>query len=208
MMTGASPVLVPREDPVGKILFAVVALTFGVVFFVALMTLLAAILRGQTERCRAILNETPYRALMVGVLGYAALGGLAWYLFSLAFIRRLLETEIVPGMLAAGIAVAAALLALTLAGAPGTFAAVGDRLESLHGRPMSGLAKAALGTVVAVLAGFFPVLGWCLVIPSLLLASFGSAVAALLPSEWPVLSPRSQAAAVPVAADPDDELRS
>jgi len=76
MMTGASPVLVPREDPVGKILFAVVVMVFGLVFFVALMTFLAAVFRGQTERCRIILRETPYRALMVGVAGYGVLGGL------------------------------------------------------------------------------------------------------------------------------------
>ena len=52
MMTGASPVLVPREDPVGKILFAVAALTFGLAFFTALMMLIAAVFKGQTGRCR------------------------------------------------------------------------------------------------------------------------------------------------------------
>ena len=174
MMTGASPVLVPREDPVGKILFAVVALTFGLVFFVALITLLAAVLRGQTERCRAVLAETPYRALFVGMIGYGLLGALAWYFYSFAFIRRLLETEIVPSMLAGAIAVVAVLGTLTLAGAPGTFAAVGDRLEALHGRTMSGLLKTALGALIAVLAAFFPVIGWCLVLPLLLLFAFGS----------------------------------
>ena len=202
-MTGASPVLVPREDPVGKILFAVVAISFGLVFFVALMTLSAAVLRGQTGRCREILAETPYRALLVGVVGYGVLGVLAWYFFSFAFIRRLLETEIVPSMLGGGIAVAVVLLGLTLAGAPGTFVAVGDRLERLHGRPMSGLAKAALGTLVAVLAAWFPVLGWCLVVPLLLLGSFGSAVTSMLPARWS--GRRQRAEAVLVAAE-DDEV--
>lgn len=205
MMTGASPVLVPREDPVGKILFAVVALTFGVVFFVALMTLLAAVLRGQTVRCRAILSETPYRALLFGVIGYGTLGGLAWYFFSLAFIRRLLETEIVPGMLGAGIAVSVILGVLTIAGAPGTFAAVGDRLEALHGRPMSGLVKTALGTFVAVLAGFFPVLGWCVVMPLLVLVSLGATLASMVPSHVTLRVPRSQAAVVRVGAEVDDD---
>jgi hypothetical protein len=202
MMTGASPVLVPREDPVGKILFAVVAITFGLAFFVALMTLAAAVLRGQTGRCRAILAETPYRALIVGAAGYAILGALAWYFFSFAFIRRLLETEIVPSMLGGGIAVAAVLLIVTLAGAPGTFVAVGDRLERLHGRPMSGLARVALGTLVAVLAAWFPVLGWCLVVPLLLLASFGSAVTAMLPVRWARRQPRAET--VLVAAEEDE----
>ncbi len=198
MMTGASPVLVPREDPAGKILFAVVAITFGLVFFVALMTLCAALLSGQTGRCRQVLADAPYRALAVGVLGYAILGGLAWYFFSFAFIRRLLETEIVPAMFGGGIAVVVVLLAITLAGAPGTFVAVGDRLERLHGRPMSGLAKATLGTLVAVLAAWFPVLGWCLVVPLLLFAAFGSAVTATLPARWSGRKPRSEALQVAV----------
>ena len=181
MMTGASPVLVPREDPVGKIIFAVVALTFGITFFVALMMLLAAIFQGQTGRCKTILQETPYRTLLVGVIGYGVLGGLAWYFYSNAFIKRLLENEIIPGRLATAIAFAAIIDVLTLAGSFGVFASVGERLEKMHGRPMSGLAKMALGTLVAVLASLFPVLGWCLVLPLLLLFSFGSTVISLVP---------------------------
>jgi hypothetical protein len=180
MWSGASPVLVPREDPVGKIVFAVVALIFGITFFVALMTLAAAIFRGQTDRCRSILQETPYRALLAGAVGYCLLGALVWYFYSFAFIRRLLETEIVPSMLGGGIAVLTILTVLTLAGASGTFAAVGDRMEMLHGRNMSGLLKAALGTVVAALATLFPVIGWFFVLPLLLLFAFGSATLALI----------------------------
>jgi hypothetical protein len=180
MMTGASPVLVPREDPVGKILFAVVVMIFGLVFFVALMTLLAAVFKGQTERCRTILRDTPYRALLVGVVGFAALGGLGYFFCQRAFIHRLLETEIVIGPLVASIVVTVILVALTIVGAPGTFTAVGDRLEALHGRELSGLAKTSLGTTVAVTAGWFPALGWFLVIPALELLAFGSGVLALV----------------------------
>lgn len=180
MMTGASPVLVPREDPVGKIVFAVVVMVFGLVFFVALMTFLAAIFRGQTDRCRTILRETPYRALMVGVVGYGVLGGLGWYFYSLSFIRRLLETEIVPGMLATTIAVGLVLAVFTFCGAPGTFTAVGDRLEALHGRELSGLARTSLGTMVSVMSAWFPVIGWIFVIPALKLFAFGSGLLAVI----------------------------
>jgi len=180
-MTGASPVLVPREDPVGKIVFAIVAMVFGITFFVALMMLLAAVFRGQTDRCKTILQETPYRALLAGVVGYGVLGGLAWYFYSNAFIKRLLENEIIPAMLGTAIAFAAIIDLLTLAGSFGTFAAVGDRLEKLNGRPMSGLAKMGLGTLVSALAGLFPIIGWTFVTPILCLFAFGSAVLALLP---------------------------
>ena len=180
MMTGASPVLVPREDPVGKILFAIVVMVFGLVFFVALMTLLAAVFRGQTDRCRVILKETPYRALLVGVAGYGLLGGLGYFFCQRAFIHRLLETEIVMGPLVASIVVTVILLALTIVGAPGTFTAVGDRLEALHGRELSGLARTSLGTMISVMSAWFPIIGWCFVIPALKLFAFGSGVLAVV----------------------------
>lgn len=180
MMTGASPVLVPREDPMGKILFAVVVMVFGFVFFVALMTFLAAVFRGQTERCRIILRETPYRALLVGVVGFAALGGLGYFFCQRAFIHRLLETEIVMGPLVASIIVTVILVALTIVGASGTFTAVGDRLEALHGREFGGLTRTMLGTAVAVMSGWFPVIGWFFVIPALQLFAFGSGVLAVV----------------------------
>jgi len=180
MMTGASPVLVPREDPVGKILFAIVVMVFGLVFFVALMTLLAAVFRGQTDRCRVILKETPYRALLVGVAGYGLLGGLGYFFCQRAFIHRLLETEIVMGPLVASIVVTVILVALTIVGAPGTFTAVGDRLEALHGRELSGLARTGLGTMISVMSAWFPVIGWCFVLPALKLFAFGSGFLALV----------------------------
>ncbi|MEE4271711.1 MAG: hypothetical protein V2I67_08555 [Thermoanaerobaculales bacterium] len=179
MMTGASPVLVPREDPVGKILFAVVILVFGLTFFVALMTLLAAVFRGQTERCRIILAETPYRALAVGIVGFGVLGGMGWFFYSRAFIRRLLETEIIPGMFGAMIAMGVLFAIGVLAGAPGTFSAVGDRLEALHGRDLGGMTKTALGTAVSVMSAWFPVIGWCFILPMLKLFAFGAGVLAL-----------------------------
>lgn len=180
MMTGASPVLVPREDPVGKIIFAVVVMVFGLTFFVALMTLLAAVFKGQTDRCRDILAETPYRALAVGVVGFGLLGGLGGFFYSRAFIRRLLENEIVPGMLGATIATGVVLAIGVLVGAPGTFSAVGDRLEALHGRDLSGLTKTSLGTMVSVMSAWFPIIGWFFVLPVLKLFSFGAGVLAVI----------------------------
>jgi len=180
MMTGASPVLVPREDPVGKIIFAVVVMIFGLTFFIALMTLLAAVFKGQTDRCRTILAETPYRALAVGVTGFAVLGGLGYFFCQRAFIQRLIETEIVMGPLVASIVVTVILLALTFVGAPGTFSAVGDRLEALSGRDMSGLAKTSLGTMVSVMSAWFPIIGWFFVLPVLKFFAFGAGVLALI----------------------------
>ncbi len=176
MMTSASPVLVPREDPVGKILFAVTVLVFGLVCCVALMTLIAAVLPGLTGRSRRSLERAPGGALLVGLVGYAVLGPLAWYLYSGAFIERLLETEIVRSWLVGGIVVTAVLAAVTFLGAAGTAAYLGGRLDRLHGGGMSELRQTALGALVAVLSSWFPVVGWLVVLPCLLAASFGSVV--------------------------------
>ena len=113
MMTSASPVLVPREDPIGKMIFVVVALAFGLVCFVALLVLIAAVFQGLTGRSRTAIREAPLKAFAAGVVGYGILGGLAWYLISGALIERLLETEIVPSWLTAGIIVVAVLTVLT-----------------------------------------------------------------------------------------------
>jgi hypothetical protein len=177
-MTSASPVLVPREDPVGKIIFAVVALAFGLICFVALMTLLCAVLRGPSRSCRECLQQLPLQVLVTGVVGYGALGALAWHLLSGAFIKRLLETEIVPSWLAGGSVVVALLVLLTFIGATGTVALIGERLGQLHGGSLSGLRQTALATLMAVLAGWFPVIGWFVVTPALLLLSFGASVVA------------------------------
>ncbi len=178
-MTSASPVLVPREDPVGKIVFVVVALAFGLICFVALLTLLSAVLRGPTRSCRESLEQFPLQVLVTGIVGYAALGALTWHFLSGAFIKRLLETEIVPSWLAAGTAIAVVLVVVTFAGATGTIALIGDRLAQLHGGSLSGLRRTALATLIAVLAGWFPVIGWFVVTPALLLLSFGAAAVSL-----------------------------
>ena len=178
-LSSASPVLIPREDPIGKVVFAVIALGFGLVCFVALITLFAAVLRGPTERCRASLRDAPLQAFVAGLLGYAVLSGMAWYLLSGAFIKRILETEIVPSWLASGISVVAVLVVVTFIGAAGTVSLLGERLAALQGEPMPGLRRTALATLVAVLAGWFPVIGWFVVTPALLLFSFGAACVGL-----------------------------
>ena len=42
VISGASPVLMPREDPAGKIVFVIVLLIFCMACFVALMSFMAA----------------------------------------------------------------------------------------------------------------------------------------------------------------------
>ena len=176
--------LMPREDPVGKTVFAVTVLFIGLVCFIALMTFLAAVLRRSTERCSEIVRTMPLRAIIAGLVGYAALGGLSAWLYSRAFIERLLETEVVPGMLAATVVVALLGGLATLLGGAGTFSYIGDRLAAVHGGEMSGLKRTALGTLVSVLASWFPLVGWFIVAPALILLSFGAWLLGQLQRLW------------------------
>ncbi len=176
MLSGASPVLVPREDPVGKIVFAVFALVFGIVFFVGLITFLSAVFSRNTDRTRDAIDDHPMGAMVLGLAAYGVTGVLAAWLYSMAVVRRLLETEIVWSMLIAAVAVAVVPLAASLLGAPGAFGCVGDRLALRNDGAMSGVRRIVVGTVVCVLAALFPVIGWFIVLPALLAVSAGGLV--------------------------------
>lgn len=179
LISGASPVLMPREDPAGKIIFAIVLLVIILICFVALMTFMAAVFREMNERARKAIAWAPVKTVLVGITGLVVFGDLASWLYSLAFIERLLETEIVAGYLVAAILVTALPLLLAILGAPGTFGYIGDRLAALHGGDLSGLRRIVLGTVVSILVALFPVLGWFVVLPGLLVVSLGAGVLAV-----------------------------
>lgn len=178
--SGASPVLMPREDPAGKIVFFIVLLVFVLVCFVALMTFLAAVFRETNERSKSAMQYAPLRTFLSGLAGYTVLGGLAAWLYSEAFIVRLLETEIVTTFLVAAVVVTACPLLLSLLGASGVFSYVGDRLAELHGGEMNGLRRTAIGTLTAVFAALFPLIGWFVVAPFLLASSFGAGLSSML----------------------------
>ena len=177
--SGASPVLMPREDPAGKIVFFIVLLIFLLACFVALMTFLAAVFSETHDRSKDAVTGAPLRTVIMGLAGYAILGGIAAWLYSEAFIVRLLDTEVVRGFLVAAIAVTLVPLLFSLLGAPGVFSYVGDRLGHLRGGEMNGLRCTAIGTLVSVFAALFPFIGWFFVAPFLLTASFGAGVTSL-----------------------------
>ncbi|MGI9234810.1 MAG: hypothetical protein ACR2RD_14345 [Woeseiaceae bacterium] len=179
--SGASPVLMPREDPAGKIVFFIVLLVLVLVSFVALMTFLAAVFRETNERSKSAMLWAPLRTVLTGLAGYAVLGGIAAWLYSEAFIVRLLETEVVTAFLVPAVIVTALPMLLSLLGAPGVFSYLGDRLAELHGGEMNGLRRTAMGTLTAVFAALFPIIGWFVVTPCLLASSFGAGLSSVLP---------------------------
>lgn len=180
IISGASPVLMPTEDPGGKIVFVVLLAIVILLSFTALVTLLAAVLRGRTQRAREAVEKGPVKTILTGFLGWAVFGSLAAWLYSQATVERLLETEILPVyFVAACIAVIVPLL-VCLLGAPGLYTHIGRRIATLRTCETSDLWCVAAGSFVSVTAALFPFAGWFLVLPLLLAAEFGAGFRSLI----------------------------
>ena len=132
IVSGASVYLMPREDPAGKIVFMLLFGALVLLCFFALVTLLAAVLRGQTGRAHRAVYEGPLQTVLIGAAGWLVFGSGAAWLYSHAYIERLLETEIRAGYLAAAIIAGGVPLVLSLLGAAGLFAYLGDRVAALR----------------------------------------------------------------------------
>ncbi len=180
IVSGASPYLMPREDPAGKIVFMVLFGALVLLCFLALVTLLAAVLRSQTGRAHRAVSEGPLQTALVGAAGWLVFGAGAAWLYSRAWIERLLETEIRPGFLLATVVVAGIPLVLSLLGAAGLFTFLGDRLAALRRKETSGIWRLLAGAVVAIFAAFFPIVGWFVVLPLLMATALGAGSRSLL----------------------------
>lgn len=178
--TMASPMIISKDEPfLTKLIFVVVALVIGFLCFAALMALLHAVFPRTARRCEAAIERWPLQALASGLLVYAIGGTLAWFFLSRGYVPRLLKVEIVPGMLAAGLVVVTALLGLTVAGGSGVVRLVGGRLLDGTTQPVTPLRQVLVGTSATVLASWFPLVGWAVVLPLVLLVSGGA-----LPTAW------------------------
>ena len=180
IVSGASPYLMPRDDPAGKIVFVLLFGALVLLCFFALVTLLAAVFRGQTGRAHRAVYEWPLRTMLIGAAGWLVFGAGSAWLYSHAYIERLLETEIRPGYLAAATIAGGIPLVLSLLGAAGLFACLGDRVAALRDKETSELRKLFTGSVVAVFATFFPLVGWFVVLPLLLATALGAGSRSLL----------------------------
>jgi len=179
IVSGASPVLMPTEDPAGKLVFMIVLAGVILVSFVALITFMAAVLRGTTERSRGAIQDGPVATTIYGAVVWLVFGIIAVWLYSQAFVERLLETEVVTGFLVGAIVVTLVPLSLSLLGAPGVFSHIGDRIAALRSRETSHLRRTVSGTLVSVFAAFFPIVGWFLILPLLIAAALGAGTRSL-----------------------------
>jgi hypothetical protein len=177
--TMASPMIISANEPFStKLAFVVVAIILGVACFVALMALVSVVMPKTAARSKAVVSRWPIQAFLVGLVIQVAGGWLSYYFLTHGYIPRLLRVEIVPGMLGAGLGLVTALLALTVAGATGVVRYLGERLTAHPTEKATPLRQIVVGTLAGVFGSWFPIVGWVLVLPGLLMTSAGAVVVA------------------------------
>ncbi len=162
-----APPTSPVEDLVGMLMALAVA-TLLTASLAALLLVLTGLLPSISRGSQMALVRFPRRAFLIGLVNYLFLGGIS---LALTQIGEGLTDVIALFLLLL-------LAAVTVLGLTGTVGFLGQRLSELGSRPASPVRQLVWGTLALVLAGVFPVLGWFLLAPTLLLLSFGSAVLA------------------------------
>ncbi len=163
----------------GDILAVTAGLMLTGAAWTATILLFALAFPGRTAAAQAKLTVSPGRCLMVG-LGTTAVAGL---LAAICFGAAAGPVKLVAGLIAAGIGMTAAL------GSAGMIQLLGERITHL-GTPMTPFASLTRASVLYVLAGFLPVIGWFVVLPAALCLAVGSGVLASFPARIVVIPAR------------------
>jgi hypothetical protein len=167
LILALSQVESPPERLTNTIIGLVVA-TIILLCFIALILTLTSLLPTASRASQTALNRAPWRAFFIGLANYLFLGGISLVLLS---------TEI-PFLTTPGLLIATFLLSVTAIGLTGLARLAGERLGELSGQDRSPLQQLIWGALSLGLAGLLPFIGWFVLTPILLLASFGAAVLA------------------------------
>ena len=153
---------------IGDILAVIaVVLTVGITWAAAVL-LTALALPARAARAQQSLLAAPGKTLLRGI-GVA----LAFAVLLLIFgMNHAGPVRLIAGVLYA------VLGALTALGSAGIVKLIGERIRET-GTRMTPFASLTRGTVLYVMAGFLPIIGWFLIVPVSLLLSLGSGVMAL-----------------------------
>lgn len=145
----------------------------------ALLVLLPALLPGRVQRAQQIVQNSPGRAFVIGLVNFLFFGVL------MAIFTQGAE---LGGLIAAIILLA--LLTVTAVGLASINQIVQGRLYAKSGDGVKSGLKTA---VLLIAAGLLPLLGWFVLTPILLLVSLGAAIIALV---------RRKGSVAPSEADP------
>jgi hypothetical protein len=158
----------------------VLAVTAGLIgtgtAWAATILLFALAFPEKSAAAQAQLTQSPKRCLAIG-LGIVVGAGL---LAAVCFGAAAGPIKLVAGLLAAGLGLVAAL------GSAGAVRLLGARIIGL-GTPMTPFASLTRASILYVLAGFLPVIGWFVVLPGVLFLAVGSGALSLSPAR--ILAP-------------------
>ncbi len=157
----------PAERLINGLALFIILLLVGLCL-IACIAVLAALLPQVSQRSKAALLRSPWRAFFIGLANYIFLGAISLLLVSV-------EVELL-GLL--GLLIFMFLGVISLLGLPGLVLLTGERLAKLREREMSPWQQLIWGTIALELTGLLPILGWFVLTPILLLLSFGAAVLA------------------------------
>jgi len=149
----------------GDIIGLVVLLAGSVTGTVALLTLITFLLPGKVARSRQVMESSPGRAFVIGLVNFLFFGVIA----AIAG-----QGGDAGGMLAVFILLA--LAALAAVGLGGLVLLLRDRI---YPEPASGLRRTVYTAVLLTLGTLLPFVGWFIFAPILLLISLGAAIIVL-----------------------------
>lgn len=153
-------------DTVGVLvwlLFLILMPVLIIALFLTFVTLLPAL----SQKTVSKLKESPVKSLVLGLVNYVFLGGIALLSANLG----------PPGLIS--VVIFLGLLTLTALGLAAVARVVGRRVFELLGKAGSPFAHLVLGTVVIELTAITPFIGWFVLTPLLSMASLGAAMLAL-----------------------------
>ncbi len=167
--TPAAAVPLLQGEPPGQQLvngLALILLLFVVgLCLVAFVGVLTALLPQVSDRSKAALLRSPWRAFFIGLANYLFLGGISLVLFDTG----------VDFLGLIGLILVTFLTVVSALGLTGLAKLTGERLAGLHNQEMTSLKEVVWGAAALSLATLLPVVGWFLLAPVLLMVSFGAA---------------------------------
>lgn len=153
---------------INQILTLMIFAITAIVGLLALLLFLAAVMPRATARSKAALVNAPRRTFFIGLANYIFVGGISLLLLNAGDVLAVL-----------GALIFAALVSVTMFGLAGLVLLTGERLAELRRVEMSPFKQMVWGTLTVEIAMVgFPVFGWIVVAPTVLMTAFGAAVLA------------------------------
>jgi hypothetical protein len=122
----------------------------------------------KAKRSQEILEVSPWKSVMLGLVLWLTVGTLG---FTLA-------ASPIGLLKIAGLIVLTGVLAITVVGVSGLTTMVGQRIRSMDEK-LSEYQAVSRGTLIAVVAGLLPLVGWFVLIPIVLAAGMGAGTRAV-----------------------------